>query len=141
MLLYFYYLLKEIAGGSWDNKYIILFGVVINISATNENTITHQIILLYNFLYNLYQPNFCELFGPYLFNAWFTLLMIWTLKSYPSLRRKHSLYVCFANSLVGLNITALNPFLFGPHKWWIMGIRNAAVFPDPVGAHANICLP
>ena len=45
MLLYFYYLLKEIAGGSWVNKYIILFGVVTNISATNENTITHQIIL------------------------------------------------------------------------------------------------
>lgn len=66
---------------------------------------------------------------------------MWILKLYPSLRRKHSLYVCFANSLVGLNITALNPFFSGPPKWWIIGNKNAAVFPDPVGAQANICLP
>lgn len=41
---------------------------------------------------------------------------------------------------MGLTIKALNPLFIGLPKWWMIGTKNAAVLPDPVGAHANICL-
>lgn len=50
------------------------------------------------------------------------------------------LNVCLANSLVGLTINALNPLFIGLLKWWMIGTKNAAVLPEPVGAQANICL-
>lgn len=86
-------------------------------------------------------PNFCELFDPYWVKAFLILLITCILKPLPSDSLKHSLCVCFASSLVGHKINALNPCLWGPFKAWIIGTKNAAVFPDPVGAQAKICRP
>lgn len=45
-----------------------------------------------------------------------------------------------ANSLVGASTKALNPCLLCFPRWCIIGKINAAVLPDPVGAHAIISL-
>jgi hypothetical protein len=55
-------------------------------------------------------------------------------------RRDHKVYylnVWLASSLVGLTITARKPSFLGPAKWWMTGMRKAAVLPEPVGAHAK----
>jgi hypothetical protein len=55
-------------------------------------------------------------------------------------RRDYEVYylnVWLASSLVGLTITARKPSFLGPARWWITGIRKAAVLPEPVGAHAK----
>jgi hypothetical protein len=49
-----------------------------------------------------------------------------------------NLYVWLASSLVGLTITARKPSFLGPARWWMTGIKKAAVLPEPVGAHAKI---
>lgn len=76
------------------------------------------------------------LFGPYFVSAWFVLLKMCTRRPMPSTRRKHSRCVCLANSRVGQSINARKPFFFGFFRSRMIGTRNAAVLPLPVGAQA-----
>jgi hypothetical protein len=58
--------------------------------------------------------------------------------------RDHKIYnlnVWLASSRVGLTITARKPSFLGPARWWMTGIRKAAVLPEPVGAHAKTWRP
>lgn len=111
------YLLKSRTGFSWFKRKHSRFGVVIKIS------------------------NCLLLFGPYFASAWLILFKVWTRKSIPSTSRRHSRCVCFANSRVGHSINARNPFFFGFFKSRIIGTKNAAVFPLPVGAQAITDFP
>lgn len=83
--------------------------------------------------------NFLLLVIPFFFSNKYVLPSELIFKSIPpSTKRKHSRCVCLANSRVGHKIKARKPVCCGAFKSFIIGIRNAAVLPEPVGAQATI---
>ena len=132
------YFFSEIAGGSWESKKTSRLGVVIRISTINYYLIsTIQFFKSYSILS---LPNLWEDFGPNFCVALPTLSITWQRKPIPSVSLTHSLWVWLANSRVGDTMTALKPFFCGAPRQCMIGTKNAAVFPDPVGAQAKISL-
>ena len=78
-------------------------------------------------------------FTPNFFLAKLTFLIIWALRPVPYDIHRHSRCICLANSRVGANIMARKPAFWGRLNCWMIGIRKAKVFPEPVGAQHIIC--
>ena len=68
--------------------------------------------------------------------GWF--LRVWVSKWHPDALLAKTMLTCLASSLVGDSSRALKPCFLGSFRWCRTGSKKAAVFPDPVGAHAKI---